>query len=97
MYGCDEPVQFPVVMAGEEYYRCPLRPLYENPDKLPEIIWYYRSYNKGFLPVEGGLLDQPHKLLSCIKVIDKAYNMAEAEKAEKEELARKRKQSQTNV
>lgn len=65
--GCHEPAPIPVfVLDGEQYFRCPLRIITRE---TGELIRYFKFYKEGYLPVEGGMLDQSAKFVSSIEVI----------------------------
>ena len=51
----------------------------------------YRHYQAGFLPVAGGIADQPPLLIDCIEVIERAVtDHQQAEQAERESRQRER-------
>lgn len=67
--------------------RCPLRLFLDNPDDMGELAWYYAAYKRGQLPEEGGLLDQPAKMMDAFRVID-AANVTLEEQDRKEQEAK---------
>ncbi len=65
--GCTKPAPIPVfVLDGERYFRCPLRIITRQ---TAEMLRYFRFYNDGYLPVEGGMLDQSAKFVQAIEII----------------------------
>jgi hypothetical protein len=55
----------------EKFYRCPLRLLTPETAKF---IKYYKLFKQGFLPVEGGLLNQGNTFLQAIEVFNNELN-----------------------
>lgn len=66
-----------MVLDGEELYRCPLRPLYENFAEYSNILGMYMWYQRGVLPDAGTFLDQTEVYLTAMRVIDVAVKDAE--------------------
>lgn len=52
----------------EKFYRCPVKRL--TPDII-HFFRFYRFYKQGFLPVEGGLLDQSATFIQAVEIIDR--------------------------
>lgn len=73
--------------------RCPRRPLLDDPELFSEVFWSHQLFKRGILPEDGGLLNQPGKLVEMWNQIDRARNTAdwEREKARKAVEARKAK------
>jgi len=65
--GCRSPAQIPSFrFENKDFFHCPRREL------TPQTLVYFRFFNffqEGFLPVEGGLLDQPAKFLEAMEVL----------------------------
>lgn len=57
---------------GEMQNRCPRTFIHENPDDWQDIITTYSSYDKGFLPSQGGIDDQPTMLVPLMATISSA-------------------------
>jgi len=51
----------------EKFYRCPVKLI--TPDTV-NFIRYYNFYKNGYLPVQGGMLDQAFIFTQAIKVFD---------------------------
>jgi len=85
LYGCEKDASDPVltiqcVKCGgknkdceichgsgtEDIYRCPLRKV----ETLREFIKFYGFYKKGFLPEEGGVLEQANIFLEACSFLD---------------------------
>ncbi len=59
--------------------------------KLPipyEVVLHHECEQYHRLPFEGGLLDQPHLLLLCFRIIEDEAAQAEAERRKLEEINR---------
>lgn len=66
-----------------------MRLFLDNPDDIGDLIWYYSNYKRGQLPLEGGLLDQPARMMDAFKVIDGANaTLTAVRKTEQEAQAR---------
>lgn len=76
--GCTEPVAEARYMDGVTSNRCPLKVV--NQQSITYLM-IYNHYKAGFLPHEGGILQQPSKILDAIKVIEST--IAEMEEKEK--------------
>lgn len=64
----------PMSLDGKQLWRCPLRPVYENPVFYEEAIAAFSWYKRGFLVDTGTWLDQPSKLLVCIDIIERTVS-----------------------
>jgi hypothetical protein len=53
-----------------------------------EYRLHHECERRGTLPFEGGLLDQPHILLLCFRLIDQEAALAAAERRKIEEINR---------
>lgn len=65
---------------GETVFRCPRRPILENPRLWNEIFFLYSSYKQGFLPEAGGLNDQPSRLMEYLRHVDMMVSECEEER-----------------
>ena len=74
----------PVRIKGELKTTCPKRPVFESPLWFSEVLGYYRHYKNGFLPVHGGVDQQPYKLMVILALIDDIKDSVQ-EQAPKEE------------
>ena len=70
----------------KDYFVCPARTIgaFEA-----EMMFFYRHYKNGFLPVAGGFLDQTRRFLDAMVTIEGEINNVEA--ARVEALPKKRK------
>ena len=87
--GCETVAKDKVVLDGFPLVRCPRRPFLEEGDGISDVLWYYKAYKSGMLPVSGGLLDQPNQLMEWFRVIDGAISTVE--RAKEAEADQKRK------
>ena len=66
--GCEEDSPASVyAIDGEDIYRCPLRLI--TPQSSIYMQFYYH-YKNGYLPVQGGILDQSAKFLKAMTIIE---------------------------
>lgn len=64
---CKEDAPFPIFeICGESYFRCPVQ---DVTGASFEALAMFQMYQDGFLPEEGGFLDQPFILIEQVKVI----------------------------
>jgi hypothetical protein len=84
IWGCTEPSRQPLELDGELHFRCPRRPLLEEPQKWGRVFWLYRQFDRGMLPEEGALLSQPHKLMRYFEILEVSKSNAEAEQQKQE-------------
>lgn len=77
--GCEKDALYPVFTnsAGEEWYRCPIKSV---PDYIWSILDFYGFYEQGYLPCEGGIMDQPNILMDCFSIIKREKISIEKEK-----------------
>jgi len=76
MRGCREEAPAPVFdLDGEIFNRCPRT--YVTPE-VADLLRLYTHYDKGFLPVAGGVLDQTPQYLAAMSII--AAEVAEQER-----------------
>lgn len=75
----------PIRIDNEEWFQCPRRPLKDEPALWDEFLALYSFYKRGYLPEDGGVVDQPHKLLVMLSVFESAVTEAERSKQEMED------------
>lgn len=81
--GCDEPLAIPTFrIDGNDFHRCPLH--YVTPDVL-EVVRVWKWTRRGHLPLAGGILDQPMRLMEQLDVIESVYEQTCAEDAKRGE------------
>lgn len=81
-WGCEDDAEVPLDMEGEEVWRCPRRFFLDNTAYVSELLWLYGQWQKGFMPEEGGISSQPHKLVRSVKIIDLAHGAVEEARRE---------------
>jgi hypothetical protein len=87
-WGCNTNATIPLVLDGENLWRCPRRPYLDRPDWY-NSIWQSVSYEeKGMLTEPGTWLDQPAKLVEGSTVVRTAHAEAEDTKRKAEERRR---------
>lgn len=72
----------PIRIDGEEWFRCPRRPLKDDPRWWEEFLALFAMYKKGFLPEHGGVQDQPHFLVQAMHTFEGAVAQADASREE---------------
>jgi len=76
--GCDEATAVPTfVIDGQQFHRCPL--FYVDEGVL-KVVRLWKWSRRGHLPCEGGVLDQPAKLMEAIDLVDATFEQQLAEK-----------------
>lgn len=74
---------------GTKQNRCPRHHLKEDPEWWQSMILTYNAYEKGFLPGNGGIDQQPTLLVPLMATISSAIS----DEDELEQIARNKKQS----
>ncbi len=70
--GCREPVGFPTfTLDGEDYFRCPVSLITPFTNTCLRLYGHYKA---GFLPAEGGILDQAQAFLDAMVIIESAVS-----------------------
>ena len=64
------PALIPLVIDDEEIWRCPRRPIKDEPAYWSRLLFAYGFYKKGILPDAGALTDQSNKAVMLFGVID---------------------------
>jgi len=82
-WGCEGNAILPTFMDGENQYTCLRRPIYDNPYLYNYVFGQYQHYLKGFLPIAGGTLDQPNKLMEMFRLISAALAEASESRTKK--------------
>lgn len=90
MWGCESNSRMPLRIDGEDHYRCPRRPIYEDPESFSELFFLWGGYNKGFLPEPGGIYSQPAVLVEHFKTIEGALVMCQRERDRREKVKQTR-------
>lgn len=91
LWGCEDNAQLPLKLNGEELWRCPRRPVLEDPDGFRFWLGLYRNYQLGVLPEAGAWLDQSSMTVEVFKVLDYAYSRVEEHRASERERKSKTK------
>lgn len=91
LWGCEDNAQLPLKLNGEEVWRCPRRPVLEEPDGFRFWLGLYRNYQLGVLPDPGSWLEQASMTVEVFKVLDYAYSRVEEHRASERERKSKSK------
>ncbi len=86
------PAWMPLTIDNELVWRCPRRPLLDDPAYWKRLLFHYSLYKDGHLPDEGAVSSQSFKALSLFGVIGDATSECEQDKADR--AAEKRARSQ---
>lgn len=66
--GCESDSPVPLyTIDGEDIFRCPLK-LITSESYI--YMQFYHHYKNGYLPVQGGILDQSSKFLEAMDIIE---------------------------
>jgi len=72
----EEPVKLGIELDDpsrvEEWWRCPRRPVKDDPALFYEVSRLWSMREKGFLPYPGSYLEQPAVLVECWDIVDRA-------------------------
>lgn len=52
---------------------------------MDQILFLHDKYNKGILPYEGSLTDQPNKIIEIFQLIDQLHQEREQQQAKKQQ------------
>ena len=68
LFGCESKTTFLWTVGKYKLDRCPIVSITDA--RIFNYITAYNRYNKGFLPNEGGWLEQPYKFIAIIDIIE---------------------------
>lgn len=83
-WGCEGDAPIPFEFDHVETTTCPRRPVKDNRRWFSDIFTHVGHYRNGFLPVAGGIEDQPYKLMKLIEIVVSVADEAAEGKAEEE-------------
>lgn len=66
-------------LDGVDIYRCPRRPILDDPNYYTSVFLAYKAYIRGYLPDEGSLEDQGYRFAHTMAVVENAVSEARAE------------------
>jgi hypothetical protein len=72
------PVELGEGADKEEWWRCPRRPVKDDPRLFIEVSKLWQMREKGFLPYPGSYFEQPAMYVECMSVVDST--VAEADR-----------------
>jgi hypothetical protein len=72
----------PVKIDGKDQWRCPVRPMLDDPREYGYIMNTLGHYRQGFLPYAGGIQDQPYLLMQYMVIALDQVSKCEAQRAE---------------
>jgi len=76
LYGCEQKTTFVWDVGEYKLNRCPNSSITDG--RIFNYITAYNRYSKGFLPNEGGWMDQSYKFNSVLNIIE--YEISKIEK-----------------
>ena len=80
-WGCESDISIPIIINGENHFRCPLRPLLEEPAWVQRVLFFYSFYKDQQYPDPGTFYDQSSRYLMLMQVVENAfYNAREVKK-----------------
>jgi len=69
-WGWKNPAHIPLTFDGEETYACPRQDVRRRGAEWGQILLYYGFYQKGHLPMAGGVTDQSAKAMEVFRILD---------------------------
>lgn len=82
--GCETDAPMPMRLDGKDVFRCPRRPILDDPRFFDTVLTQYKAYIRGYLPDPGSLLDQGHRYVVSMAVVEGAIAEAEQEQERRE-------------
>lgn len=83
-----EPADIPLQIDDEEVWRCPRRPIKDDPVYWQRLLLFWKHYKEGHLPDAGPITRQSFRALTLFGVMDDT--MVDVEKAKADEANRPR-------
>ena len=71
----------PIRIDDEEVWRCPRRPVKDDPVYWQRLLFYYGMFKKGHLPDPGAVSEQSNKAMQLFALLDDAVADCSREKA----------------
>lgn len=72
-WGCDTDAVIPQIIDGQEEWRCPRRPILEQPAEFGYYLKLYRQYRLGVLPESGAMMEQAEYIMRVFDILDVVY------------------------
>jgi len=63
----------PIDVMGEKSFRCPRRPVLENPKVFSHYLSLHKDYEKGILPEPGSRAEQCAYVMDVLGLLDNIY------------------------
>jgi len=73
----------PIRIADEEVWRCPRRPVKDDPGYWRRLLFFYGMYKKGHLPDPGAVALQSNKAMQLFAILDDVVAECSAAKADR--------------
>ena len=80
----------PIRIDGEEVWRCPRRPIKDDPGYWRRLLFFYGMYRKGHLPDPGAVSEQSNKAMQLFAIVDDVVAGCAAEQAERRDAGGRR-------
>lgn len=74
----------PLKLDDEEHWRCPRRPVKDDPGFFRRLFFFHGLYKKGQLPAKGGVVDQSDRMMNLLRLVDHAEDEVRAELQERQ-------------
>jgi hypothetical protein len=71
----------PLRIDHEEVFRCPRRPIKDDPGYWRRLLFFYGMFKKGHLPDPGAVSEQSNKAMQLFALLDDAVADCNREKA----------------
>ena len=77
----------PIRIDGEEVWRCPRRPIKDDPGYWRRLLFFYGMFKKGHLPDPGAVSEQSNKAMQMFAIVDDVVADCAAEQANRRSAA----------
>jgi hypothetical protein len=68
----------PQTVGGREWWRCPRRPILDDPRWFVEVLREVRAFRNGRYQIDGGVGRQPNKLVEAVEVVERQLTECDA-------------------
>jgi hypothetical protein len=85
------PAHLPLTIDGEDTYRCPRRPIKDDPRFWARLMEYYGHYKNGFLPGPGGLDQQSARGMALLSMMHSCVQECAKEQGENQAAEQRRR------
>lgn len=80
--------RLPLKIDGEEAWRCPRRPIKDDPAGWERLMFYFGLFKKGHLVDDGAITGQSAYCMKVFRILDAMVNEVEQDKIEQSKRGR---------